>query len=136
MLKRCASALFSWLLICAVGARPVLPQTTVPDPQVETVKRQVRQFGVAQNVTVVMRTGQEYYGAITRIEGDHFEVAEVDLKQVVSVPFDEVKKVRPGYGRLNHLRGKRVNPQTSLLVGLGIVGGLIGIAWWSASQTR
>jgi hypothetical protein len=105
-------------------------------PQVQKVKDQVQKFGVTANVTVILPSGKEYYGAISKIESASFEIAEVDLKRTIAFDYKDVKKVRKGYGGWNSVAGKRVNPRTSLIVGIVVVGGLIGMAFWGATQLR
>lgn len=104
--------------------------------QVQKVKDQVQGIGIGGNITVILPSGKEYYGAISRIESDSFEIAEVDLKQTMTFDYKDVKKARKGYGGKNYAVGKRVNPRTSLIAGIAVVGGLIGLAIWGASQTR
>lgn len=104
--------------------------------RIQKVKDQVQKLGIAEDVTVILLSGKEYYGAISEIELDSFEIAEVDLKQRITIDYKDVKKVRKGYGGWNHAVGKRVNPRTSLIVGIAVVGGLLGLAFWAASQTK
>lgn len=103
--------------------------------QIQKVKYQVQKIGIAEDATVVLLTGKEYYGAISKIEPDSFEIAEVDLKQRMAFDYKEVKKVRQGYGGRT-FGGKRVNPRSSRIVGIAVVGGLIALAFWGASQTK
>jgi len=104
-------------------------------PQVQKVKNQVQKIGIAEDTTVILLTGKEYYGAISKIEPDSFEIAEVDLKQRMAFDYKEVKKVRKGYGGRT-FGGKRVNPRASRIAGIAVVGGLIALAFWGASQTK
>src|SRR5262245_32405260 len=103
--------------------------------QVQKVKDQVQKVGIAEDVTVILLSGKEYYGAISRIEPDSFEITEVDLKQKMAFDYKDVKKVRKGYGGRT-FGGKRVNPRTNLIVGIAVIGGLIGLLFWSASQLK
>jgi len=104
--------------------------------QVQKVKDQVQQIGIAKKVTVILLSGKEYYGAISKIESDSFEIAEVDLKQRITFDYKDVKKARKGYGGWNYFTGKRVNPRTNLVAGIAVVGGLFGLAIFAASQTK
>ncbi len=58
----------------------------------------------------MLNNGNERYGSIERLDEDSFQLAEVDLKQVFSVAYSDVKKVREGYGNTNQFTGKRWNP--------------------------
>jgi hypothetical protein len=92
--------------------------------RIQKVKDQVQNIGIAEDATVILLTGKEYYGAISKIEPDSFEFAEVDLKQKMAFAYKDVKKVRKGYGGRT-FGGKRVNPRTSMIAGIAVVGGLI-----------
>src|SRR5215510_16231242 len=94
------------------------PQNTAS--LVQDVKDQVQKIGVAKKVTVILLTGKEYYGAISKIEPDRFEIAEVDLKQRIAFDYKDVKKARKGYGGWNYFSGKRVNPRTNLIAGIAV----------------
>jgi hypothetical protein len=77
-------------------------------PQIQIVKDQVQKIGMGEDVTVILFSGVEYYGAISKIEQGSFEIAEVDLKQMVAISYADVKKVEKGYGAMNS-SGKRQN---------------------------
>ena len=102
---------------------------------VQNVKDQVQKIGLAKKATVILLTGKEYYGAISKIEPDRFEIAEVDLKQRMEFDYKDVKKVRKGYGGRG-FGGKRVNPRHSLIAGIAVVGLLFGIAILTATHTK
>ncbi len=89
----------------SASARP--PAT---DRRVEQIKGKLRSLGIASRVTVMLNNGNERYGSIERLDEDSFQVAEVDLKQVFTVAYSDVKKVREGYGNTNQFTGKRWNP--------------------------
>ena len=99
------------------------PPQNVPS-QVQNVKDQVQKIGVAKKATVIMLTGKEYYGAISKIEPDSFEIAEVDLKQIMAFDYKDVKKVRKGYGGRG-FTGKRVNPRNQWIAAAAVLGVLI-----------
>jgi len=76
----------------------------------EQVKWKIRSLGVASRVTVQLNNGNERYGSVERIDEDSFQLAEVDLKQVFTVAYNDVRKIREGYGNPNQFTGKRWNP--------------------------
>lgn len=80
------------------------------DSRADEIKWKVRSLGIAARVTVILNSGNERYGSVERIDEDSFELAEVDLKQVFTIGYSEVKKVREGYGNTNKFTGKRWNP--------------------------
>ena len=82
-------------------------------PRIQTVKDQVQKIGKGEEVTVMLLTGVEYYGAISKIEPDGFEIAEVDLKEMVAIAYADVKKVEKGYGEMNSLGKRQNNPASA-----------------------
>src|SRR5262245_24958310 len=60
--------------------------------RIQKVKGEVRVIGMGEDVTVVLLSGVEYCGAISKIESDSFEIAEVNLKQMVTIAYADVKE--------------------------------------------
>jgi hypothetical protein len=83
---------------------------TAKEDRAEQIKRKIRGLGLASRVTVQLNNGNERYGSIERIDEDSFQLAEVDLKQVFTVAYNDVRKIREGYGNPNQFTGKRWNP--------------------------
>ena len=110
MKRHCLIAL---VLVCTVAVNATQGQSKTnsrEDRRVEEVKRKVRTLGIASRVTVKLNNGNERYGSIERIDADSFQLAEVDLKQVYTVSYSDVRKIREGYGNPNQFTGKRWNP--------------------------
>jgi hypothetical protein len=106
-------------------------------PQIQRVKDQVQKIGKGEDVTVILFSGVEYYGAISKIEPDSFEIAEVDLRQMVAIVYADVKKVEKGYGEMNSSTGKRqkgVKSRSGLILTIASVGATVGLAVWGFSK--
>ncbi len=115
-------------------------QTNPPNPPsmqqvqaaaLEKLKKEVEKIGIGKKITVIRLDEREFYGSVSNIEADGFQIDEVDLKQTLSFKYTELKKVRKDYGGKNYAVGKRVNPRRSLIVGAAFIGGLfliLGIA--------
>ena len=85
-------------------------QTPAPtDPHTEQIKRTVRRIGLGTKITVFVKNGDDVHGATTAIDQDKFQVAEVDLHQIVTIEYKNVRKVRSGYGGINLFTGKRTS---------------------------
>jgi exopolysaccharide biosynthesis protein len=103
-----------------------------PSSQIQRVKDQVQKIGMGEDVTVKMVSGLEYYGSISKIEPDGFEIAEADLKQMVTITYSEVQKVEKGYGAMNSSTGTRQKGSRSfMLVWIVGVGAMIGLTVWA-----
>lgn len=79
------------------------------------IRDKVVKIGVGERITVVRFDGIEHYGTVRSIGPASFEVAEVDVKQVVTDSYVDVKKVRKGYGNLIPATGKRRSPLWNLV---------------------
>lgn len=93
------------------AGKPASPRPAAKeDSRAEQIRWKVRSLGIAARVTVILNSGNERYGSIERTDEDSFQLAEVDMKQVFTIGYSEVKKVREGYGNTNRFTGKRWNP--------------------------
>ena len=92
--------------------------------KLEQLKKQVEKIGIGRKITVIRLDEREFYGSISSIEADGFQIDEVDLKQTVSFKYTELKKVRKDYGGKNYAVGKRVNKRRSLIITAAFIGGL------------
>jgi hypothetical protein len=101
------------------------------------VKDYVQKIGQGKNVTVIMFSGVEYYGAISKIEQDSFEIAEVDLKQTVAISYADAYIVEKGYGEMNSSTGTRRKGPTMrsfwILVAVGVAS-TVGLAVWASKR--
>jgi hypothetical protein len=80
------------------------------DSDAAKIKSRVAAFGIGARVTVVLKNRNEYYGGIFQISDESFQIAEVDLKQQITVPYGDVKKIINGFGNPNRFNGKRWHP--------------------------
>ncbi|HEY6400925.1 MAG TPA: hypothetical protein VI479_05925 [Blastocatellia bacterium] len=124
----------TFALILGINARVFCQAPQNIPSQVQKVKDQVQKLGIAEDVTVILLNGEEFYGAISRIESDSFEITEVDLKQKMAFDYKDVKKARKGYGGRG-FGGKRVNPRVNLIAGIAVIVGLISLAVIFAPRT-
>ncbi|HVG30392.1 MAG TPA: hypothetical protein VM864_11870 [Pyrinomonadaceae bacterium] len=79
--------------------------------RVEKLKRVVSKVGVGRRITVFLKNGDDLHGTVSRVGPEDFDVAEVDLKELITVRYEFTEKVREGYGGLNLFTGKRASPQ-------------------------
>ena len=100
----------------------------------EKIRSKVQKLGVGQDVTVVT-TRRDYHGTINKTAADSFQVADVDLNQVITINYSETKSIYNGYSDKN-IWGRRANPRTSRVVFVVAVAALIGLGIFAASQTR
>jgi len=101
-------------------------QTTPPflDKDAARIREKIEDLGVGHRLTLKMKNGDYYHGTISKIEAANFEMAEVDLAQVVKFQYAEIKSLYGSYGEKN-VFGKRPNPKTSIFVVAGVMAGLM-----------
>jgi hypothetical protein len=99
------------------------------------VKQKVNEIAIGGKITVVKVDGTEYHGNLQAIDSDTFSIREVDLRQVVTIPYGEVDKVKKNYGGKG-FGGRRVDPKRSLIIGLIVVGGLIALVFAAVASDK
>ena len=117
----CAMLLLSdgRLVVCQQPATQPSPQVAVNvDSHTDKMKRNILKLGVGHQVTAVLKDGLEYHGAITEIGEENFKLAEIDLKQVFTVRYDNVKKLYRDYGEKEPFFGRNPKRQAIILVSI------------------
>lgn len=127
-----ARSVLCWILVPLLIA-PSLPGQ--PSKAVK-VKQQAAKIGVLGKVTVYMPNGDEFYGNIRSLGADDFTINEVDLHRQITLRYDEVRRIRRGYGEGRSIYGKRIHPHTKLIVTLAVVGGLLAITFIAVASDR
>lgn len=92
-------------------------QTAQLDEKARKIKRTVEKIGIAGKLTLYLKNGEELYGNVVRYDEESLQITEIDLKQVVTIQYRNIKKVREGYGNFNLLTGKRTNPPKGVKIG-------------------
>ena len=120
MLRAFISAVLVLLEVLPVQAQAPL------SPAAAQVRASVEALPVGGKLTVSMLNGDEYYGNLHSIEGESFSIREVDLKQVLTLRYEDVARVRKDYGRPG-FGGRRVHPRKNLIGGIIVLGILFGL---------
>ena len=113
--------MLSCILLLVIS--PLSANAQTPDQ----IRDGVEKIGISNKITVILKTGQENYGAVAEIGTDTFQIVEIDQQQKLTLRYDEVKKVRGNYGGKG-FAGKRPNPRWGLIAGVALIGGLMTIA--------
>jgi hypothetical protein len=86
-------------------------QSTAPlDKRAEKVRQRVRRIGLSQTVTVIMPREADLHGTVVNIGEQSFDLAEVDQRRIITIPYAHVKKVRSGYTPPKLFTGERNSP--------------------------
>jgi len=114
-------------LLCVFGlTTTTIAQTSPPflDKDAARIREKIEDLGVGHRLTVKMKNGDYYHGTISKVDPAGFEMAEVDLAQVVKFQYAEIKSLYGSYGEKN-LFGKRPNPKKSGFIALGVLAGVL-----------
>jgi hypothetical protein len=122
MLKRSLIALLLMLGVTTI----TIAQTTPPflDKDAARIREKIEDLGVGHRLTIKMKNGDYYHGTVSKVDAASFEMAEVDLAQVVKFQYAEIKSLYGSYGEKN-LFGKRPNPKKSSFIALGALVGCL-----------
>ncbi|HEY0324039.1 MAG TPA: hypothetical protein VGC66_24030 [Pyrinomonadaceae bacterium] len=88
------------------------------DDKARKVKRTVEKIGVGGKITLYLKNGENLYGSVVRYDEEGVQITEVDLKQVITVQYKNIKKVREDYTNPNIFTGKRNNPPKGIRIGV------------------
>lgn len=114
-------------LLCVFGlTTTTIAQTSPPflDKDAARIREKIEDLGVGHRLTVKMKNGDYYHGTVSKVDPAGFEMAEVDLAQVVKFQYAEIKSLYGSYGEKN-LFGKRPNPKKSGFIALGVLAGVL-----------
>jgi hypothetical protein len=96
------------------------------DDKARKIKRTVEKIGVGGRLTLYLKNGEELYGSVVKLNEEELQITEVDLKQVLTIQYRNVKKVREDYGKRDLFTGKRTNPPRGFKIGVAV--GLLFLA--------
>lgn len=121
-----------------LGLAQAIPANSSQIKQTKTakLKRQVEKIGVGGKITVIGFDERDFYGKVSNIEADSFQINEVDLKQKLTFKYTEVKKIKTGDGEKNLITGRRANPKKGWLYGIAIFGTLFVVLGIALSKDR
>lgn len=81
----------------------------------QKAREQIAKIGSGNEITIVRRDGQEFYGSVLKIDDDSVIVNDADLKANVEIPYQQIVKVSKGYGHSRAWNGKRIPPRKHLI---------------------
>lgn len=109
-----------------------IAQQAVPLPKsVIAVKQKAESLAPQAHITVVRVGSPEEFGNFISYGQESFTFYDVDQKQNVTLKYEDVKKIKDGYGGYNSARGKHTDRSKRLvivLVTVGVIGAVIGAA--------
>jgi hypothetical protein len=101
----------------------VCQNTTAPvtlDEKAQKIKRVVQKIGVAGRLTLYLKNDEKLYGSVVSYDEESLQIAEIDLKQVLTIQYRNIKKVREDYGKRDPITGRRSNPSKGVKIGITV----------------
>ena len=120
------------LIVLVLLSEAALAQA-VPSQHGAQVKAQVDKLATGDKLSVIPFHAAEEYGTLISKDPDSFTFYDVDTKATVQLRFENVKKVKAGYGGYNSMRGRHTDRTKSFVAGIFIMGGLIALVLAAAS---
>ncbi len=96
----------------------------VQGTKLEKLKKRVEEIGVGGEITVIRLDKRDFYGKVSNIEADGFQIVDVDSKQTISFKYTEIKKIKTGVGGKSLITGKRANHKNVRLISVAALGTL------------
>lgn len=119
----------AYLVVCIAGTMSA-QQAPVLSKSAETIRRKVQKLVPHAPITVVLFHGKEAFGNFLANGTDSFTFHDVDRDTDVTVQYEDVRKLKNGYGGYG-LNGRHTDRTRNLIfagVVLGVLGGLIAAA--------
>jgi hypothetical protein len=120
--------LIPFALICVLTARTVSAQQPASQAKrAGEVKAKVGTLSPQARISVIPIRGEEEFGTFVSNDQEHFTFYDIDRKAEVSFRYEEVRKVKDGYGGYNSLRGRHTDHTRAIVVGVVLAGVLVAL---------
>src|SRR5258708_24200316 len=114
------------LFLCASVAQGQQGGATLSASAIK-IRYRIRSLARGEEVTILMKGRPSYHGDLREAGDRSFSVYEVDEKQSVTIQYEDVKKVSPGYRGYNSVTSRHVNPLHSRIAIVALAGALVAI---------
>jgi hypothetical protein len=112
------------LFLCASVAQGQQGRAPL-SPSAVKIRAAIRSLPPGQEVTILMKGRPSYHGELREASDCSFSLYEVDEKRTLPIGYEDVKKVRRGYGGYNSVSGRHVDPLHSRIVFIAVLGALV-----------
>jgi hypothetical protein len=119
------------LLILCLTATANGQQSPALSKHAETVKRKVGQLAPNAPISVIRVQGEERYGNFQSGDNLSFTFLDIDHHENITLRYEEVRKIKNGYGGVNSLQQKHTDHTKAIIITavvLGVLGGVIAAA--------
>lgn len=96
-------------------------------PSAAKIRTAIRSLSPGAAVTILMKGRPSYHGDLVETSDRSFLLYEVDARRTLTVQYEDVKKIRRGYGGYNSISGRHVDPLHRRIAVIAIAGALVAI---------
>ena len=119
--------LIPFALICVLTAGTVSAQEPASQSRAGEVKAKVSTLSPQARISVIPIRGEEEFGTFVSNDQERFTFYDIDRKAEVSFRYEEVRKVKDGYGGYNSPRGRHTDRTKAIVVGVVLAGVLVAL---------
>ena len=119
------------LLILCLTATANGQQSPALSKHAEMVKRKIGNLAPNAHISVIKVQGEEQYGNFQSGDTLSFTFLDVDRHENVTLRYEDVRKIKNGYGGENSLHRKHTDHTKAIIITvvvLGVLGGVIAAA--------
>ena len=120
-------------LIVSMGVTSSAQQVPVLSKRASAAKRTADKLVVNAPISVIRTQGTEQYGKFQSGNEEGFIFYDVDLNANVTLRYEEVRKIKNGYGGSNSLRHRHTDRTKTIIIVVAVLGALGGIIAAAAS---
>lgn len=112
-----------FLIVCfAVSSNA--QQSTSLSKQVLAVRKKVESLPPQAHISVIRIGAPEEFGNFISSNQEGFTFYDVDQKSDITLKYEQVRKVKEGYGGYNSIRGRHTDSTKQLIVLIAVAGAL------------
>ena len=124
-MKSALAAILCFALVVSATAQQTTPQPAQPlSKDARKVQQKVSGLAPGAKISVVRRGADEEFGEFRSVQDDSFTFFDVDSKLEMQLRFEDVRKVKDGYGGYNNFAHKHVDRTRSRIAIACVLGGL------------
>ena len=112
---------------CAAQQAPLSPKAAA-------IRNQVQQLSPGAKISVIPLQGREEFGSYLSSGPEAFVFHDVDTKIDVTLRYEEVKRIRNGYGGYNSIAQHHTDRHRALIIGVVVIGAILGLAFAAAAS--
>lgn len=132
-MKRPLSRLSAALLISCLALTTSAQQAAPISKKAAAIKRKANSLSLHSPISVVPVHSEEEYGNFLSSDAEKFTFYDVDRKTEVTFKYEEVRKIKNGYGGYNSVRGRHTDRTKAIIVVVAVAGALGGLIAAAAS---